>query len=154
MPEIGCGAGMADLAWVTVLSERDLRLVRRATELAESLGDSDDHSVAAAGYDDSGEIVTGVNVFHFTGGPCAELVLLGRAAERRVPVRLEAIVAVGTPSLAVFPPCGRCRQVLFDYYPDTRVVVHGKDGLQAVPVRELLPFAYDWRAPDRGAGGP
>ncbi|QUH01739.1 ASCH domain-containing protein [Saccharopolyspora erythraea] len=137
-----------------MLSERDWNLVRHATGLAESLGEHDDHTVVSAAYDESGEIVTGVNAYHFTGGPCAELVLLGRAAERAVPVRVETIVAVMKRTGAVISPCGRCRQVLFDYHQQTRVVVHGPNGLEAVGIRELLPHAFDWHAYEPGGPGP
>lgn len=134
-----------------MLSERDVELVRRAKELGASLAGDEDHSVAAAAYDEAGELVTAVNAHHFTGGPCAELVLLGKAAERRRPVRLATVVAVLGESGAVIAPCGRCRQALFDYYPDTRVVVHGKNGLVSLPLTELLPFPYDWRVHEPGA---
>ncbi|GAA4856369.1 ASCH domain-containing protein [Saccharopolyspora rosea] len=137
-----------------MLSERDWELVQHATELAAELGDDDDHSVVAAAYDADGEIVTGINAYHFTGGPCAELVLLGQAARKRVPVRLTTIVAVLERTGGVIPPCGRCRQVLFDYHADTRVVVRGKNGLESVGIAELLPFPYDWRAYEPDAPAP
>jgi len=37
---------------------------------------------ASAAMDINGGMHTGVNVFHFTGGPCAELVAIGAAAGR------------------------------------------------------------------------
>lgn len=128
-----------------MLSDSDLRLVRRATDLADQLDGHDDHTVTSAAYDEDGELVTGVNSHHFTGGPCAELVLLGNAAERRSPVRLRTITAVLSGARAVIPPCGRCRQVLFDYHRATRVIVHGRNGLEAVAVEDLLPYAFDQR---------
>lgn len=138
---------------LAVLSERDLELVRQATERADGIGDVAGHSVAAAAYDDRGQLVTGVNASHFTGGPCAELALLGRAADLHRPVRLDVVVAVRA-NAGVIPPCGRCRQVLFDYHPDTRAIVRTKTGLTALPITELLPFPFDWRAYGPDAGGP
>ncbi|GAA2094714.1 hypothetical protein GCM10009801_63060 [Streptomyces albiaxialis] len=137
-----------------MLSERERALVRHAAEVAEGLGEDDDHTVVAAAYDADGALVTGVNAYHFSGGPCAEQVLIGRAAERRIPVRLDTVVAYLKHPAAVLPPCGRCRQMLFDYHPGTRVVVRGRNGLEAVGVRDLLPYAYDWRAYEPSGGGP
>ncbi|MFG3254795.1 ASCH domain-containing protein [Streptomyces sp. NPDC048172] len=137
-----------------MLSERDWTLVRHAAEVAAGLGEDDDHTVVAAAYDADGTLVTGVNAHHFSGGPCAEQVLIGRAAERRMPVRLDTVVACLKEPAAVLPPCGRCRQMLFDYHPETRVVVRGRNGLESVAVRDLLPYAYDWRAYEPSGGGP
>jgi cytidine deaminase len=52
------------------------------------------HTTAAAARSDDGRIVTGLNVYHFTGGPCAELVVIGTAASLGIQ-RLETITAVG-----------------------------------------------------------
>jgi cytidine deaminase len=52
---------------------------------------------------------------------------------------------VGDRDRGVIPPCGRCRQVLLDYFPNVRVVVGSGDRLREVPVVELLPETYVWR---------
>ncbi len=88
----------------------DLELVRRATEIVDRCGDGRVHTVAAAARAGDGLIVTGVNLYHFTGGPCAEMVLLGNAAELGVGP-LEAIVAVadrtrGSPAAVRAVPAG------------------------------------------------
>ena len=70
----------------------DLELVERATEIAARRGDGSINPVAAAARAVDGRIVTGMNVYHFTGGPCAELVLLGNAAAEGLK-ELEGIVA-------------------------------------------------------------
>lgn len=109
-----------------------------AGSLARDLPDDSRHTVAAAAMDTAGRIHTGVNVFHFTGGPCAELVLLGAAAAGDAGPLL-TIVAMGRNERGVIAPCGRCRQVLLDHHPDVQVIVPGPRG---VPIRELLPYAY------------
>lgn len=97
------------------------------------------NTVASAVMDIHGDIYTGVNVGHFTGGPCAELVALGVAAAAGAgPIAL--IVAAGDEDRGVMPPCGRCRQVLLDQQPDCRVIVPDGDGASSVPARELLPY--------------
>lgn len=93
--------------------------------------------------DEHGAIHVGVNLYHFTGGPCAELVALAtaRTAGARAP---EVIVAVGDDGRGVLSPCGRDRQVLADYHPGIRVLVPTADGVHAVPAQDLLPHAYRW----------
>ena len=49
----------------------DLELVERATEITARRGDGRINTVAAAARAVDGRIVTGMNVYHFTGGLCA-----------------------------------------------------------------------------------
>jgi cytidine deaminase len=99
--------------------------------------------MAAAARAQDGRIVTAVNAYHFTGGPCAELVLIGAAAAQGA-YELDTIVAVGDGNRGVVPPCGRCRQVLLDYFPDMRVIVGTGDRLRTVSITDLLPESYIW----------
>ena len=52
------------------------------------------HTMGAAVRDSEGRVHVGVNLAHFTGGPCAELVALATARVHGAR-RIEAIVAVG-----------------------------------------------------------
>lgn len=72
-------------------------LVATATALLASLTPSsaDLHTVAAAARTASGAVFTGVNLYHFTGGPCAELVVLANAATANAVGDLTVMVAVG-----------------------------------------------------------
>ncbi|MET9100897.1 MULTISPECIES: cytidine/deoxycytidylate deaminase family protein [Streptomyces] len=121
----------------------DRELVEAAAHVARTRCRGDHHTMAAAGRAPDGRIVTAVNAYHFTGGPCAELVLIGTAAAQGV-YELDTIVAVGDRDRGVVPPCGRCRQVLLDYFPGVEVIVGEGDGIRAVPVAELLPASYVW----------
>ncbi|MGA5183885.1 cytidine deaminase [Streptomyces pseudogriseolus] len=121
----------------------DQELVDAATEVARTRSRGDRHTMAAAARAADGRIVTGVNAYHFTGGPCAELVVVGTAAAQGA-YDLKTIVAVGDRDRGVVPPCGRCRQALLDYFPALEVVVATPDGLRAVPVSGLLPHTYVW----------
>ncbi|WPP33766.1 cytidine deaminase [Streptomyces sp. CL7] len=121
----------------------DEELVAAATEVARTRCRGDNHTMAAAARTTDGRIVTGVNAYHFTGGPCAELVVVGTAAAQGAH-DLETIVAVGDRSRGVVPPCGRCRQVLLDYFPTLKVIVATPAGLRALPVTDLLPYTYVW----------
>ncbi|MFB8776501.1 cytidine deaminase [Streptomyces broussonetiae] len=121
----------------------DHELVRAAAEVARTRCRGDNHTMAAAARARDGRIVTAVNAYHFTGGPCAELVLIGAAASQGV-YELDTIVAVGDRDRGVVAPCGRCRQVLLDYFPAVEVIVGAADAVRAVPVTGLLPESYVW----------
>jgi len=121
--------------------ESELRVVAAAEQLAAALGAERNHTVAAAAMDTTGRIHTAVNVYHFTGGPCAELVVLGVAAAAKAGPLL-TIAAAGDQGRGLIPPCGRCRQALLDLHPDIVVAVPGDNGPQVQPIRKLLPDAY------------
>ncbi|GIK04310.1 hypothetical protein Aspvir_008389 [Aspergillus viridinutans] len=123
------------------LSPEETSLVDAARSTINSIPISDTYSVASAARSTDGRIFTGVNVFHFTGGPCAELVVLGSAAAAGA-TRLTHIVAVGNENRGIISPCGRCRQTLIDLHPEVKVIVLDQGEPRAVPVEELLPFAY------------
>ncbi|MFD7465649.1 cytidine/deoxycytidylate deaminase family protein [Streptomyces tendae] len=129
----------------------DHELIEAAAHVARTRCRGDNHTMAAAARARDGRIVTGVNAYHFTGGPCAELVVVGAAAAQGV-YELETIVAVGDRERGVVPPCGRCRQVLLDYFPALRVIVGDGDRVRAVPVADLLPETYVWADHQLDAG--
>jgi cytidine deaminase len=130
---------------VQELTAEDRDLIAAAERVIAEHGDRETHTVGAAVHDDHGGLHVGVNLYHFTGGPCAELVALAaaRAAGVRVP---NTIVAVGDAGRGVPSPCGRDRQVFADYYADLRVIVPTPAELVVVRAVDLLPYGYDWSA--------
>ena len=124
-----------------MLETNEQRLVDAAESIVRSLPAGEIHTVAAAAMDINGDIHTGVNVFHFTGGPCAELVAIGAAAGAGA-APLITIVAVADGNRGVIAPCGRCRQVLLDLHPDLYAIVPTHGELQSRPIRDLLPSSY------------
>ena len=129
----------------TPLTDDDLFLLEKATALVDARSDGQTHTVAAAAARTTdGVVVTGLNLFHFTGGPCAELVAIANAAASTA-APLSSIVAVGDRGRGVLAPCGRCRQVLLDLHPTARVLIPGSDGPTATTVPELLPASYRWQ---------
>lgn len=40
------------------------------------------------------------------------------------------------------PPCGNCRQILYDYMPECEVILMIDGEKKKVKAKELLPFAY------------
>jgi cytidine deaminase len=121
----------------------DHELIEAAADVARARCRGDNHTMAAAARARDGRIITAVNAYHFTGGPCAELVLIGAAAAQGA-YELDTIVAVGDRDRGVVPPCGRCRQVLLDYFPALEVIVGADEHIRTVRITDLLPASYVW----------
>ena len=118
------------------------KMVRSASEMLARSGDGDNHTVAASIYAEDGLIYSGVNLYHFTGGPCAEIVALARLASDGSGAKPLAIVAVADRERGVIAPCGRCRQILTDYCPEIQVILKAEDGIRAMPMTAILPYVY------------
>jgi cytidine deaminase len=100
------------------------------------------HTVGCALLCKNGKVYTGVNCDGIHGS-CAEYITMGiaiSAGERE----FDTIVATHEKALnGVVPPCGNCRQMLFEYCPDIKVIVSDEEGkLIKVSARDLLPFAW------------
>src|SRR4051812_33375471 len=102
--------------------------------------------VGAALLTADGQVVTGCNVENATYGltVCAERVALFKAlsdGHRRF-THVAVVAATTDPT----PPCGACRQLLWEYGGDLEVVL---GNLQRETARfklsELLPFPFDMR---------
>ena len=119
-------------------------LVRIATDLIAVRGDGQTHSVATVVQAADETVATGLNLFHFTGGPCAELTALANLASlTSSPARL--IVAVGDHGCGVLAPCGRCRQVLLDAQPGGPR--HPRDGRRSSAHRRVLAVLVPMERP-------
>lgn len=115
------------------------QLVKAATDIINKYSDDKNHTAAAAALTKSGQILTSLNFYHFTGGPDAEVAALTRVvSEGEHPIM---IVAVGHNGRGILSPCGKCRQTMFDYYPDIQVVMPGNT---IKSIKELLPDVFDW----------
>jgi cytidine deaminase len=133
---------------LAVPTAEDLELVELARETIDAntdAGPDEDgaHTMGAAVREADGRMFAGVNLFHFTGGPCAELVALG-AARAQGGRKITTIVAVGNHGRGVVGPCGRDRQVLFDYYPGIRVLLPTTEGVRVATIEALMPYAAAW----------
>lgn len=126
-----------------------VELARRTIDATTDAGPGEDgaHTMGAAVRAADGRMFAGVNLYHFTGGPCAELVALG-AARAAGASDLTHIVAVGNHGRGPVGPCGRDRQVLFDYHPGIRVILPTRVGVRSVTAADLLPLATGWTAAD------
>jgi len=99
--------------------------------------------VGAAILASNGKIYTGCNVESSSYGLtiCAERVALTKALSEGV-TKYEAIAIAG-PDEDYCPPCGACRQLLFDYAPDITVILPGIKKEKILTLRKLLPMAFE-----------
>ncbi len=103
--------------------------------------------VGAAVLTTKGNIYLGVNVENASYGLtlCAERVAICAAVAQEGPeMRLKAL-AVVSDRPGPCPPCGACRQVIFEFGPDALVIFQGPDGLEEEPITRLLPAAFRLR---------
>jgi cytidine deaminase len=123
--------------------DRALIAFARAIVDANTDGEAGVHTMGAAVRAADGQMYAGINLYHFLGGPCAELVALGHArASGARP--LSTIVAVGNFGRGPVGPCGRDRQILFDYHPQIRVILPTPAGIRTVRIVDLMPLAARW----------
>jgi cytidine deaminase len=100
--------------------------------------------VGAAVEDDSGKIHTGCNVENATYGLtlCAERIAVFKAISEGA--RCFRRVAVVADTEALTPPCGACRQILWEFCGDVEIVLanlHGKS--ETLRLGTLFPRAFD-----------
>lgn len=100
--------------------------------------------VGAAVETSTGKIFTGCNVENASYGltMCAERVAVFKAvSEGARKFRALSLVA-DTPTLT--PPCGPCRQIIWEFCGDIPVVMANLEGkAETVQMRDLLPRAFD-----------
>lgn len=99
--------------------------------------------VGAALIADDGTMMDGCNVEASSYGLtiCAERTALVSAVARGKQHFVCVVVAADTPAMT--PPCGACRQMLYDFAPDALVVLVNLEGKeQRFTMKELLPEAF------------
>jgi cytidine deaminase len=128
------GPALSDLARVA-------RLARR-----RAIAPFSGFKVGAALRTRAGEIVTGCNVENASYGLtlCAERVAVFKAVSEGL-AHFDAI-AVVADSRRLTPPCGACRQILWEFCGDVWVHIEDLRGhARTVRVSELLPMPFDRR---------
>ena len=120
-------------------------LVAAATEArGRAFAPYSEFRVGAALRAEDGTVFTGCNVESASYGLtiCAERVALVKGiSEGRTRFTAVAVVA-DTEHLS--PPCGACRQLLWEFAPDATVTLANLAGLTAqYAMRELLPHGFD-----------
>ena len=100
-------------------------------------------NVGAALLTGDDKIITGCNVESTSYGLtiCAERVALVKALSEGE-TKFKAIAVVG-PGNAICPPCGACRQLLYDYSPEINLVLTDQGHYKIISLKELLPMAFE-----------
>ncbi len=125
------------------MNQSDMELVEKARSLIRERFLEGRHHIASALRTRTGQVFQGVHVEVYVGRItiCGEAVAIGAAATAG-DTEIDTIVAVDETGRVV-SPCGMCREMIADYAPDARVILKVENELQAVPVRQLLPFPYE-----------
>jgi len=100
--------------------------------------------VGAAVEDADGRIHTGCNVENATYGLtlCAERVAIFKAISEGV--RAFRRVAVVADTAVLTPPCGACRQILWEFCGDVELILANLQGkTETYQLKELFPKPFD-----------
>ena len=100
--------------------------------------------VGAALIDNSGRIHTGCNIENATYGLtlCAERVAVFKAISEGARGFTDIAVAADTDRLT--PPCGACRQILWEFCGDVKLTMVNLQGkTETVRLSELFPRPFD-----------
>jgi cytidine deaminase len=100
--------------------------------------------VGAAVEDDAGRIHTGCNVENATYGltVCAERVAVFKAVSEGARRFRRVVVAADTDELT--PPCGACRQILWEFCGNVELVLVNLNGkTETFQLKELFPRPFD-----------
>ena len=99
--------------------------------------------VGAAILTTTGEIFTGVNVENSSYGAtiCAERVACAKAISEGL--RNFEAIAVATYSGDQAAPCGMCRQFLFEFAPNLKIIIgRDEENIEVTSLDELLPKGF------------
>ena len=127
------------------MKHTDEDLVAAAADVREkAYAPYSNFKVGAAVETDAGNIYTGCNVESASYGltVCAERVAIWKGISRGEKRFGRIAVVVDTEELT--PPCGVCRQIIWEFCGDVPVILsnlHGKS--ETVQMSELLPRAFD-----------
>ncbi len=100
--------------------------------------------VGAALEDSEGRVHTGCNVENATYGltVCAERIAIFKAISEGVRKFSRIAVAADTPKLT--PPCGACRQIIWEFCGDIEITLVNLQGAtETLRMKDLFPRPFD-----------
>ena len=127
------------------MEEKDKQLVEAARAVRDNAyAPFSKFKVGSALETDDGEIIVGSNVESASYGltVCAERVAVWNAISQGKRKIVKIAVVADTEELT--PPCGVCRQIIWEFGGDIPVIfanLHGK--VEMVQMKDLLPRAFD-----------
>jgi cytidine deaminase len=121
------------------------RLIEKAKDAREkAFAPFSNFFVGAALLSKNGEIFTGCNIENASYGltMCAERVAIFKAISEGTKEFVQLAVVGDTADLT--PPCGACRQIIWEFCGDIPLSMANLDGkAETVRMKELLPSAFD-----------
>ena len=115
---------------------------RKARELA--FAPFSNFKVGAALLAADGEVFTGSNIENASYGltMCAERVAVFKAISEGARNFTKICVVADTENLT--PPCGACRQIIWEFCGDVQIILSNLSGItETFQISELLPRAFD-----------
>ena len=129
------------------MSDSENSLVEAATTARlQSLAPFSKFLVGAALRTKAGKVYTGCNIESASYGltVCAERVAIWKALSEGERDFTDLVVVADTESLT--PPCGTCRQIIWEYCKEAKITLANLKGQrQEVDIADLLPRAFDAR---------
>jgi len=129
------------------LSDSENQLIETATAARlQSLAPFSKFLVGAALQTKAGKVYTGCNIESASYGltVCAERVAIWKALSEGEREFTDLVVVADTEALT--PPCGTCRQIIWEFAKHARIVLVNLRGRrEEVSIKDLLPRAFDAR---------
>ena len=130
------------------MSEESLRELIETAKSARlrSIAPFSNFLVGAALKTEDGKVYTGCNVESASYGltVCAERVAIWKALSEGERKFTDLAIVADTGTLT--PPCGTCRQIIWEFSKSATIVLANLKGeSEVVSIRELLPRAFDAR---------
>jgi len=129
------------------LSESEAKLIEIATAARlKSVAPFSNFMVGAAVQTRGGKVFTGSNIESASYGltVCAERVAIWKALSEGERDFTDLVIVADTEQLT--PPCGTCRQIIWEFCRHARIVLANLRGQhEEVHIRDLLPKAFDAR---------
>jgi len=130
------------------LSEEDSQSLIAAAQRArlQSVAPFSNFLVGAAVRTENGKVYTGCNIESASYGltVCAERVAIWKALSEGERHFTELAVVADTESLT--PPCGTCRQIIWEFAKSASIIFANLKGeSETLQIRDLLPRAFDAR---------
>ncbi|MSO63430.1 MAG: cytidine deaminase [Acidobacteria bacterium] len=123
------------------------KLVAAARAVRErAVADFSGFKVGAALETTDGQIITGCNIENASYGltVCAERVAIFKAISEGHRAFTRIVVVANTESPT--PPCGACRQILWEFGGDIEVILANTTAVTArLQMKDLLPLPFDRR---------
>lgn len=129
------------------MSDSNNQLIETATAARlQSVAPFSKFLVGAALRTKAGKVYTGCNVESASYGltVCAERVAIWKALSEGEREFTDLVVVADTESLT--PPCGTCRQIIWEFAKHATIVLANLRGQrEEVTIKDLLPRAFDAR---------